>query len=76
MTGLTLRTALPAAPTVPTARATRPSLTAPAAPLTAAEEARIADSFPARPSVAQKLYGPGRQVQQAPQLGTRLDLSA
>jgi hypothetical protein len=76
MTGLTLH---PALPTAPSARATRPSLaapTAPAAPLTAAEEARIADSFPARPAVAQKLYGPGRQVQQAPQLGTRLDLSA
>jgi len=76
MTGLTLH---PALPTPPSARTTRPSLaapTAPAAPLTAAEEARIADSFPARPAVAQKLYGPGRQVQQAPQLGTRLDLSA
>ncbi|PAP75772.1 hypothetical protein [Rubrivirga marina] len=76
MTGLSLHTALPTAPTAPSTRTARPSLAAPAAPLTAAEEARIADAFPARPAVAQKLYGPSRQVQQAPQLGARLDLSA
>ena len=57
--------------------AARPAVSASvAAPLTSAEEARIADSFPARPKVAQKLYGPGRQVQHAPEVGTRLDLSA
>ncbi|WP_420456797.1 hypothetical protein [Rubrivirga sp.] len=56
---------------------TRPAVAiAPAAPLTAAEEARIADAFPARPSVAQKLYGPGREVHAAPQLGTQIDVSA
>lgn len=78
MTGLTLHTSLPvAAQHATAARATRPTIAAaPAAPLTAAEQARIADAFPARPAVAQMLYGPGRQVQQAPQLGTRLDLSA
>ncbi len=78
MTGLSLHTALPFAPARTSApEATRPALAAaePAA-LTAAEEARIADSFPERPAVAQKLYGPGRQVQQVQQLGTRLDLSA
>ena len=48
----------------------------PAAPLSAAEEARIADAFPARPSVAQRLYGPGREVTQPAVLGARLDLSA
>ena len=71
--GLSLRPALPTAPASPASRA---AFTAAPAPLTAAEEARIADAFPARPAMAQKLYGPGRQVQMAPQLGTRLDLSA
>ena len=61
----------------PGARAARPALAAAApAPLSAAEEARIADAFPARPAVAQKLYGPGRQVHEPPQVGTRLDVSA
>ena len=78
MTGHTLNTALPlAAQRASTVRASRPTVAAaPAAQLTSAEEARIADAFPARPAVAQKLYGPGRQVQQAPVLGSRLDLSA
>ncbi len=78
MTGLSLHTSLPFTPTrVASPEAARPALAAaePAA-LTAAEEARIADSFPARPAVAQKLYGPGRQVQHVQPLGGRLDLSA
>ena len=78
MTGLTLHTALPSTPSrASAAAASRPALAAtePAA-LSAAEEARIADSFPERPAVAQRLYGPGRQVQEVQQLGTRLDLSA
>ena len=51
---------------------------APAAParLSSAEEAQIADAFPPRPQVAQKLYGPGRGVHQPAQIGGRLDLSA
>jgi hypothetical protein len=61
----------------PGARAARPALAAAApAPLSAAEEAQIAGAFPPRPAVAQTLYGPGRQVHQPPQVGTRLDLSA
>ncbi|MGB3542664.1 hypothetical protein [Rubrivirga sp.] len=47
-----------------------------AARLSAAEEAQIADAFPARPQVEQKLYGPGRGVHQPAQIGARLDLSA
>ena len=49
--------------------------TAPAS-LSAAEEAQISDAFPARPQIAQKLYGPGRGVHQPAQVGARLDLSA
>ena len=75
MTGLTLHTALP--PTATRSIRTRPAVdAAAAAALSPAESARIADAFPAKPAVAQKLYGPGRHVTQAPQLGTRLDLSA
>lgn len=75
MTGLTLPTTHSASGLVP-ARRTAGLAAAPPAALTPTETARIADAFPARPAVAQKLYGPGRQVQQAPQVGTRLDLSA
>jgi hypothetical protein len=75
MTGLTLPTTRPASGLTPPRRPAGLAATAPAV-LTATEAARIADAFPARPAVAQKLYGPGRQVQQAPQIGTRLDLSA
>lgn len=72
---MTIHTALP--PTALRSARTRPGVdAAAAAALSPAESARIADAFPVRPSVAQKLYGPGRQVTQAPQLGTRLDLSA
>lgn len=74
MTGLTLHTALPSTVQRPAARP--PVAAAPPAPLTAAEQARIADAFPPRPAVAQKLYGPGRQVHQATPIGTRIDLSA
>ena len=70
MTGLTLTT-LPARAARPTVRAA-----APQAPITPAEATRIADAFPARPAVAQTLYGPGRQVSQAAPLGARIDLSA
>ena len=64
-------------PIAPRSIRTRPNVDAAAtAALSPAESARIADAFPARPAVAQKLYGPGRQVTQSPQLGTRLDLSA
>lgn len=74
MNGLSFRPTMPTA--VPrTAPVARP-LAAPAAALSSAEEAQIADAFPARPSVAQKLYGPSRQVHQPAVLGTRLDLSA
>lgn len=75
MTGLTLHTALP--PTATRSIRTQPGVdAAAAAALSPAEAAQIAESFPSRPTVAQKLYGPGRQVTQAPQLGTRIDLSA
>lgn len=60
----------------PPGPAARPALTAPPAALTPAETDRIADAFPARPAVAQKLYGPGRQIQDPAVLGTRIDLSA
>jgi len=64
-------------PPVAPARSVRaPLATAASARLTTVEEARIADAFPARPTVAQKLYGADRQVQQARPLGARLDLSA
>ena len=73
MTGLSLHGPL-------TPRAQRPAVYAPQAaapaPLTAAEADRIASAFPERPAVAQKLYGPGREVTQATPLGTRIDLSA
>ncbi len=63
----------PAAPL----RAARPAAAvASPARLTAVEADQIADAFPARPSVAQKLYGPGRQVTQSAPLGGRIDLSA
>ena len=73
MTGLTLSTALPLRGARP---ASRPALTAPPATITPAEADRIASDFPERPAVAQKLYGPGRQVHQASPLGTRIDVSA
>ena len=70
MTGLRLTPSLfPQRPT-----AMRPAT--PPAALTTSEADRIADAFPARPTVAQKLYGPGRQVTQSAPLGGRLDLSA
>lgn len=75
MNGLSLQTSYPAYAPRP-AQAARPALPVEPAPLTAAEQAQIADAFPERPAVTQRLYGPGRTVQTAPQLGGRLDLSA
>ena len=58
-------------------RAARPAAAAASpARLTPVEADRIADAFPARPAVAQKLYGPGREVTQPTPLGGRIDLSA
>ncbi|WP_412061191.1 hypothetical protein [Rubrivirga sp. IMCC45206] len=68
MTGLSLQTAQPSTPI------RRPAAPAAAARLSAAEHARIADAFPAKPTVAQRLYGADRSVQAAPALGSRLDL--
>ncbi|WP_412069076.1 hypothetical protein [Rubrivirga sp. IMCC43871] len=69
MTGLTFQTSRPAVVAAP-----RAPLAAAAAKLSAAEHARIADAFPAKPTVAQRLYGADRSVQAAPALGGRLDL--
>ncbi len=75
MTGITNSTAHSVG--TPSVHPTRPAVAiAPVASLTAAEEARIADAFPARPSVAQKLYGPGREVHTVAQLGTQIDVTA
>ena len=71
MTGLTLPTSLPLRP----ASARPPLAVAPAA-ITPAEADRIADSFPERPAVVQKLYGAGRQIQEPAVLGAHIDLSA
>ena len=84
MTGLTFQTSFPlAAQQAAAARAAaRPAAAlaalaaAPAPDLTRAEQARIADAFPERPLVAQRLYGPTRQTHTAPLVGARLDLSA
>ena len=58
-------------------RAARPALAAaPPARLSDAEQARIAEAFPARPDVAQTLYGRDRTVQRPAALGQHLDLSA
>ena len=73
MTGFSLP---PAPPLRAPGAASRPALTAPPAALTPAETDRIADAFPARPAVAHKLYGPGRQVQDPAALGARIDVSA
>ena len=81
MSGLTFQTVFPlstptARPTI-APRAARPALAASAEPaLTKAEQNSIASAFPERPTVAQRLYGPTRQTHNAPQVGTRLDLSA
>ena len=72
MTGPTLTTALP----LRSARPASPPVAAPPARLTPVEADRIADAFPARPAVAQKLYGPGRHVRQPGVVGGRIDLSA
>lgn len=54
----------------------RPSVAAAPAPLTDAEQSQIAASFPAKPAVVQRLYGPSREVQTPTRLGASLDLSA
>ena len=48
----------------------------PAAALSRDEQAQIAQTFPARPAVAQRLYGPSRAVHTPAVLGASLDLSA
>ena len=59
------------------AQAARPALAAtPPAPLSSAEQARIAESFPDRPAVAQTLYAADRTVQTVAVLGQNLDLTA
>ena len=80
MPGLTFAARFPLhTPAAPTARPVRPApltTAAPAAALSQAEEAQIARSFPERPAVAQRLYGPSAGVHTPAALGTRLDLSA
>ena len=59
------------------ARPARPAIAAaPPAPLSDAEQARIAEQFPDRPAVAQTLYGADRTVQTVTALGQTLDLTA
>ena len=80
MPGLSFSARLPLPTPAPSAlRPARPApLTsaAPAAALTSAEEAQIARTFPERPAIAQRLYGPRADVHTPAALGTRLDLSA
>lgn len=40
------------------------------------EQSSIADAFPERPTVAQRLYGAGREVRTTENIGHRLDFSA
>ena len=65
----------PAGPRAPEA-APRPPVAAAPAALSEAEQSQIAASFPEKPAVVQRLYGPGREVQTPTALGARLDLSA
>ena len=67
MTGISRTNALPAA-------ALHRAPAAPAARLSTAEQAQIADAFPAKPQVAQRLYGADRAVQTATSLGANLDV--
>ena len=59
-----------------TAATRAPLATAMAPALSQAEASQIADVFPERPSVTQKLYGPRSTVHTPEALGSRLDLSA